>query len=361
MTDNETGTPKLLIKGLDSLYVSCDVDTSTSRLDWEELAYLREKIQQERSEKFSVLRLGSETFALRPFGKHPYKFILSNRHFEIRLAERMHPACFVQFSSEGLWTQGVSRLWERLCRWFKSMDIRFIRKEVISRADWAFDFDLRALDFKPDHFVSRAHKDAAWRELGNLQSLQFGHGEVVIRIYDKVAEVRQQSGKEWLFELWGQSENVHRIEFQVRGPRLREAGIQSLADLKTLGGDILRELATAHTSLRRPTGDSNRSRWPLHPLWSALLDAIASLPQEGLVRDYRPLNALEYRRHKLGKSLHGLLKAVAFHVFQESDHKRIPDLEWVLEELASFVEPHHSPIIWESDLRKKISESELGL
>lgn len=87
--------PLFLLSGLDSLYVSYYLDTLGCSIDWEELAYLKEKISHERKQRFDTITLGSETFALKPYGKSPYSFILSNRHFEIRLGENIHPSCHV--------------------------------------------------------------------------------------------------------------------------------------------------------------------------------------------------------------------------------------------------------------------------
>jgi hypothetical protein len=51
------------------------------------------------------------------------------------------------------------------------------------------------LDFDEDSFVSLLEKDAKHREHGRPQTFTLGRGDVVLRVYDKVAEVRQQSDK----------------------------------------------------------------------------------------------------------------------------------------------------------------------
>ena len=86
-------------------------------------------------------------------------------------------------------------------------------------------------------------------------------------MYDKVAEVEQQSDKVWFFILWGQDRDVWRIEWQVRKAVLREFGIVTVEDLRKCQGDLLRYLCAEHTTLRVPTGDEDRSRWALHRLW----------------------------------------------------------------------------------------------
>ena len=47
--------------------------------------------------------------------------------------------------------------------------------------------------------MSLASKDSKHREGGRIQTLTFGRDDVVLRVYDKVAEIEQQSHKTWLF------------------------------------------------------------------------------------------------------------------------------------------------------------------
>lgn len=352
--------PVRLLTGFDSLYVSFYLDTATCRIDWEDLAYRKEKTRQDHGEQFNKLTLGTETFALRAYGRHPYKYVLSNKFFDIAIGERMRPACYVRFPSEALWSVGEPVLLRRFEDWCRSLRLVKIRYEVVNRVDWAFDFHLPIVDFAPDHFVSRATKDATWRQHGTTQTVKFGEGDVVVRIYDKVAEIAQQSAKVWFFDLWGQNENVWRVEFQVRRKRLKEAGINTLAELRIRQGNLLRELASTHTTLRIPTGDKNRSRWPLHPLWAELQASIGGMPQMGFLGNLNQQNSVDYRLDRLSKSLLGNLKGAAVLLYAKSGCRMIPDLETVLEELPGLFEPHHSPVSWESDVRKKIDAFELG-
>lgn len=236
-----------------------------------------------------------------------------------------------------------------------------IAPETVSRADWAFDFDLPDMDFAEDHFATRAHKDAKYRDGGRAQTFRLGAGHTVIRIYDKIAEIGQSSGKVWFFELWGQAENVWRVEFQIRSERLKSGAIRTLGDLEELQGDILRQLAHEHTTLRRPTGDSNKSRWPLHPLWQSLQDAIVEIPQFGLTRHYDPKTGLQYRKFKIVNSIYGYLKALAALAVLESGHSdRLITLEDLTEEFPELLQPHHVPSIWREDVAQRVRDYGFG-
>ncbi len=353
-------SPSLLLRGLDSLYVSYDLGTAMSAIDWGDLAYRKELMHAEH-QRFAEIILGTETFALMPYGKKPYSYILVNKAFEIRLSERMHPTCHVQFFSEALWREGLDALEARFNRWCQSLELRPIRREVVARVDCAFDYHLPSIDFTADCFVSRAAIDVQHREYRKVQTFRMGQGEVVIRVYNKIAEIEQQSGKSWFFQLWGRNDEVWRIEIQLRGERLKQGGIRSLDDLRQLLGDLLREIAGNHTTLRRPNGDSNRSRWPLHPLWRQLQADIASMPQTGLVRNIDEIQPLEWLLYQAGKSIYGNMKNVAALLHGLRGSEEVPDLDRILAELPRILKKHHNAHLFRADVEQRIKKRELGV
>jgi len=350
-----------LLHGFDSLYVSFFLDTSASKIDWDDLVYRKEMLIRERRKEFSEITLGSETFALLPRGSYPYAYVLKNKAFEVQLAERLQPCCFVKFSSEALWNEGIDALEARLRKWFASINSLQICPEKVSRFDYAFDYHLPDATFEYDWFVSRAKKDAAYRESRSFQTFSFGRGDIVVRIYDKVAEIEQESGKAWFFDLWEENKQVWRIEFQVRGERVGQGGIRTLEDLRNLIWDLLRELAENHTSLRQPSADTNRSRWPLHPLWQDLLNTIAAQPQTGLVRSFDPENGLEWRFQKQKQSIFGALKGLAAVKGLLEGHRGPIPFDELLEELPEVFASEHSETLWSNDVEKRMKAHGYGL
>lgn len=353
--------PRLLLSGIDSLYVSYYVDTAASLIDWEQLEWDKTQLASDRNSDLKEYVIGGERFALLPSGRFPYRYVLKNRDFEIRLSEALSPGCHVQFFSEGLWLQSTDRLIDRVEAWFEALKIRQTRENAVSRIDWAYDCDLPFVDFEPDHILTRAAKEAFWRQHKTYQTLQVGSGDVVIRMYDKIAEITEASDKVFFFDLWGQKENVWRIEAQVRSGRLKKAGIKSTADIAHLSGDLLHDLYHRHTTLRVPTEDTNQSRWPLHPLWQSLQRDIAALPRNGLIEAYSPVNGIEYRLHCIGKSLAGYAKRKAMLEYIQNDGTHIPDPDWAIESLANLIKQHVRPETWDSDVEKLLARERYGL
>jgi hypothetical protein len=301
--------PGLLAHGLDSLYVGYFFETMNSRIDWEGLAFRREQLKHGRFGGGEEITIGAETFWLLPYGKKPYSYVLSNRDFEVRLAEHMQPCCYVQFFSEALWRDGAMALHARFLRWASSV----------------------------------------------------GKGDLVVRAYDKVAEIQSQSQKVWMYEVWGQDSGVWRFEFQARGPVLKEHGIKSPEDLFDLQYDLLREITGKHTTLRSPGSDGNRSRWPLHPVWKALRQAIAEHPQEGLVRSFDPASSLRWRRYQQGKYLYGMLKGLGALMSIDLADGRILGLDETFKVLRLLIlKREYDPAEWDAELKDRVRRYALG-
>lgn len=348
---------RLLLRGIDSLYVSFYLDGLG--FDWEELDYRKALIGQDRSQ-YGKIELGGREWALSPGGKFPYRYVLSDACYEIRLTDKMQPSCHVQFSSRGLWTVGLPKLIEDLLAWFDAVGTHQIRPNAVSRADFAFDFHLPVVDFTTESFVTRLTKDAVWREHGAQQSFQLGQGDVVVRLYDKVAEINQASGKLWFYELWKQQQDVWRIEFQVRRQELKKRGIKTLDDLKDHQGDLLRELCTRHTTLRVPTGDRNRARWPLHPLWTALQAVVEQDDQLGLIEAIDPSAMLNHSAMHQARSLYGQLKGLASVLSLQANLDEALPIEKVLARLPKLFKWHHHPDLWKSDVEERMDARRLG-
>lgn len=344
--------------GIDSLYLSVFIDALG--IDWEGLRYEQETLRATPAREFVEVTLGGERFALKRGGRKPYSFILTNRAFELQLGENIQPRCHTRFSSELLWKEGLESAWERFNAIWRKTGCRFLRPEVIFRGDAAFDFAIGEPDFEIGHFVSQAAKDATWREHGEKQTFQFGTGDVVVRVYDKVAEIEQASEKHWMYDLWGTKDGVWRVEFQVRGERLKQAGIQTVEQLHAYLPSLIRHLAKNHTSLRTPGRDSNRSRWPRHPIWNAIIDAADALTNSP---DFPPppfprggLYSIERRLQSMLGSCKGLAAELS---------RNCPDRPMSLEQLldwqARMLLRRHSPEIWNADVREKIRKRGFGL
>lgn len=330
------------------------------QFDFFELGLEKERLRLAKTRTPKALTLGSQSWLLQAYGSGSgYPLVLENGNFKIECGEFNTPSFFVTFRSQALWQYGATGLHDRFMAWAESVGLVAIREESLSRVDFTFDYQLPILDFGQDHFVSLASKDSQYRENGAVQTFAFGKGDVMLRVYDKVAEIAQQSDKIWFFDLWGVTDSVWRIEWQIRKPILKRFGLRTFADLTDRQADLLRYLAYDHDSLRLPASDSNRSRWPLHPLWVDLQQRIETLNGWGVVREMDAEKLLEERLTRLAISMYGYTKRIAAIRALQAGQEALP-IETALTKVQELLRRIHDPLTWHSDVKQRVDEMKVG-
>lgn len=353
--------PTFLLFGHDTVECAYYLAPSPScTLSFERLAVEKEVLKSSKSRHPTALRLGAEEFLLASHGTGSgYPFLLENEAFAIQCGEFNQPNFFVTFRSFALWQFGAVALHARFLRWAESVGYAPYRAERLSRVDFTFDYALPVLDFDEESFVSQAQKDNKHRKNGRAQTFRLGEGPLVLRMYDKCAEIAEKSAKTWFFDLWGCTENVWRIEWQARKEWLRRFGLKTFDDLEERQGDLLRYVTHDHTSLRCATADSNRSRWPLHPVWADLQARIESLGGLGVLKEIDPKALLDERMMRLTVSVYGYLKRIA--AIEGLMKGRIEiGLEESVGLLRDRLDALHDPLSWEMDVDRRMTQMRLG-
>lgn len=353
---------KPLLCGLDTIECAYYLRPgSKCGIDFDALRTQREVMRNSKHPESRVLELGGMEFLLSPNGtKSGYPFLISNQDGSIQFGEFNDPSFFVKYSSFALWNKGAKFLHERFLAWAESLGFVKVRRESLSRCDFAFDFHLENIDFDEDSFVSAAAKDSQHRKNGKVQTFTFGRDEVVLRVYNKSDEIKEASGKYWLYPLWqGQSENVWRIEWQVRKETLKRFGLHSFQDLFDGHGDVLRYLVNEHTSLRIKTDDTNRSRWPVHPLWLMLAQKIETLPAQGMYREVDPQAAFNETLMRVAISMEGYLKKVAAIGCLKEGRPMLSQGQ-AIERLIPLLEKVHNGLTWPGDVQRRMDQLRLA-
>lgn len=352
---------KFLISGFDTIECAYYLlPTDDFKLDFIELAAQKESMVRAKTTKLKPIKLGSEEFLISSHGTSSgYPFVIENDVFMIQFGEFNRPNFFVKYRSIALWHFGALALHKRFLEWTASLGLTPSQPERLSRVDYAFDYHLPALDFDENNFLSQSSKDSQYRKDGNLQTIKFGTENVVLRVYNKIDEINEKSHKTWFFKLWGINNEVWRIEWQVRKDQLRTLGIASFTDLNERQGDLLRLLVKAHTTLRIKSNDSNKSRWPLHPLWLDLIERVNQMQGLGVVRDLNKLALLNERLTYIGISVYGYLKRVAaIDALYTGSEKSYMDEAFT--HLQNIVTEINDPLSWQQDVNRRAKEMSLG-
>lgn len=353
---------KFLLSGHDTVEACYYLRTSPSCLiNYEQIGAYKEALRIAKRKEPKQLDLGSESFLLKPSGSlNGFPFVMENDTYIVEFGEFNEPSFRVKYRSQPLWQHGATALHQRFMTWVDSVNLQAYKPESLSRVDFTFDYYLLVVDFDEDSVISLSKKDNKYRDDGKINGLVYGKSDIVLRLYDKVLEIAEQSGKTWLFQLWGGiTENVWRIEWQTRQAPLRRFGIRTFDDLLSMQGDLLRYLANEHDSLRIKTSDSNRSRWPVHPLWLDLLSRIAEMECQGLYREVDMKEVMNQRLMRIAISIYGNLKRMAaIHAVQEE--KDFTGFGIAQEQLERMLRLVHDPLSWKQDIETKIKEIRFG-
>jgi hypothetical protein len=346
----------ILIHGFDTVQCAYFMELSGDcGIDFQLLREKKEKIRVSKNKDPELISLGEVKFLIHPFGTASgYPLVISNEDFKIEMGEFNSPNFFVTFRSQALWRESAFTLHDKFMEWANSVGFEILQPETLSRIDYCFDYNLPEIDFDEDCFVSRANKDSKHREDGKVQTFTFGKGDVVLRMYDKIAEIKQQSEKSWFYELWGGlDQDVWRIEWQVRKEVLRNYGIKTFDDLYNKLGNLLKYLSEEHDTLRQPNGDSNRSRWPLHPLWEDVQERVKQINEVEVCKGYDEDKVLDERMMRIAISVYGYLKRVAA-IYCVQNGKNMVSKDEALEHLCKRMWKVHDPLNWAIDVKKRI-------
>lgn len=350
--------PKLLLSGLDTLHLSYFQDTATSALDFVDLESRKATVAASRDVREQAITLGGRNFKLMPYGASGYRFLLAAPEFDLRLSETLSPSCFAAFRSVGLWSQGETVLDARMRDWFRAMKMAPLRPEKVSRADFAFDFHLPVRDFDANDVVSYLAKNSTHRSHQIVETISFGKGALVVRIYDKSAEIEAKSKKRWFYELWNRKDDVWRVEVQLRGDILEHFGVRTLSQWNAAKRHILGVIARDRFSIRRPNGDSNRSRWPLNPLWEAVLEAIEAMPQSAPMRAFSAGDSHKRRCLDLAVNMVGQAASYAASDYLSGCRSTPLALDAVFSEIASDYFKTHSQAMFDEKVEQAIAKRE---
>jgi hypothetical protein len=351
-----------LLSGHDTIEVCYYLrQTDSCFIDYQDLWMQRELLRVTKNRTPKIIDLCGESFVLKPNGsRNGFPFVMENETYIVEFGEFNHPSFRVKFRSQPLWQHGALALHKRFLDWVDAVGLYAIQPESLSRVDFTFDYHLPQIDFDEDSVVSQSKKDNKYRDDGKINGLVYGKSDIVLRIYDKVLEIAEQSGKVWMFQLWGGvTENVWRIEWQARQAALRRFGIRTFDDLMSQQGDLLRYLAAEHDTLRIKTEDSNRSRWPVHPLWQDLIERINSLECQGVYRVVDEKEVLKARLMRIAISVYGNLKRIgALHAVQHQND--FTGFDTATDELHRLLKSVHDPLTWRNDVDSRIKEIRFG-
>ncbi len=227
-----------------------------------------------RFEKTRTLSLGGEIFTVSPSSLNRMAYRLDHQYGVIGVSPKASlPVVRWQPRAEFLHASGPAGVAE----WLRGVTCQefTLEREVVSRVDLHADFQGIGFDrYAVEDFVTRSTHQTIEREHSVFTGFRFGKrksGTLTARIYDKSAEIEAKGGEYW-YSMWGEEwipdEVVWRVEFEFARGILRDLGVEDLDSLYERVPGMWAYATRDWLSLRVPTTDETRSRWPLDPRWA---------------------------------------------------------------------------------------------
>ena len=277
-----------LASGIDALYASGRVNLTPELIEM----LVESRAAAEVAGGPIHIKFGGEQVRIHPRAMGRYKFWLSHPCGEIGISPKDKiPTIRIQPKAEFL--HGSSPL--GAIQWFQGVIEREVGPIVMtaSRLDVFADFqgwELCAED--RERFIYRAD-DIVTRENGRtFTGFEFGRRKtntVMCRIYDKTVQIKQLGIGYWP-DIWGAKydpdQRVLRVEFEIDRTGLGQFGADSPFDAIERAAGIWLGVTNDWLTLRTPTGDATRSRWPIESSWEDIQRASFASGAFGIKRIY---------------------------------------------------------------------------
>jgi hypothetical protein len=289
---------KLLRVGVDSLYLSYYGDLYPGVET--ELAQRKFYAQSRDPDQRALAQwiVGQHVFEVPDKGQPRFAYCLQDNAYRISLRSGESgrlPLAYAKLSSELLSHKPLEIAVEELGQVIGDLgesDTNPIVSRIDLFADFQTDVDIGAI---PRHaWITQASGIDTYSRGGKFTGWVFGAGSAMsARLYDKTAEI-QKSHKTYLYDLWRRSgwdgeSSVWRLEFQFRRELLASFRISTFSQiLDKLGGLWLGATGSWLRLTVPDPDDSNRARWPLHPIWQYVNEIRWRLDDEPLTRSYTP-------------------------------------------------------------------------
>lgn len=271
---------QVLLCGVDSLDLGLYV---VWKSDWKRrLHFLDQKKQLAREKGGLLIGLPSgRSCIFKPGGKgESYRFHLQFEAYNLFIGKAARPGSspnvYLSISAKTLWLNGIETALSWIAEDLKAIGGGSVQFVKVSRVDLCADFFIPgglSYEFLLSHKVTHNDKAKLFLDKNELQTFYAADASspIQLRLYQKGIEVLNAGTKLWFMELWGResTEDIYRIEYQLRRPALKEFGVNSLYDLKEKQAGIWSYLTGKWFSIRLPDNEKAERR-TVHPFWCAV-------------------------------------------------------------------------------------------
>lgn len=260
---------------MDSLDLTCKTPAPRALLD--DLSILKGEAGGD-PRRMVPFEVGTDQLRVMPSGMGAWwPYLLKHRFGQLAVGDAPNrPAWRVSLASEALHVEGPARVvefWRSVIEALTGSPVVL----MVSRLDVHADFaGLGIGDADRSAFVCRSGRQSVEFEHGTMETLYFGKGgDVTVRIYDKLAEIKASGKGGHLLNAYGDAglradDQVQRIEAQVRREALRSMGVMSTEDALARCGEVYVYAVGKWLRLIDTDSASRRERAKLDARWEAV-------------------------------------------------------------------------------------------
>lgn len=308
--ENNKNEIKILLKGIDSLYFSVpgEIDPVISQELADRKLFAQSKKAKDQAR--AIWSVGEHRFQVSDKGQGSgsgggFAYVLEDGAYRICLSaswSRSMPMAYIKVSSAYLAHQRPEAIYREILGIVGSFGSA--ESPCLSRVDIFVDFqsDWDMETFSRRAWVTRAGGFDTHARSGEFTGYSIGlGGNISSRLYNKTQEIKK-SRKSYFDVLWQRGgldplRPIWRQEFEIHREVLNELRILSFDHLLDRLGSIWAYATQTWLRLTIPQeSDSNRARWPMHPLWQALSEVRWRLDDEPLIRRFSPTRLPEEAR-----------------------------------------------------------------
>ncbi|MFP1646692.1 hypothetical protein [Pontitalea aquivivens] len=296
---------RIIHQGFDTLTLSIQANIPPDLFDY--LDAERDKAEETRAPV--LISYGGAEFSLSNHGGNGYRFILKGGPLDMTWFFKKPNAkdpwgIRLNIGSTLLATQGLGYARAYIDKTLERLGIRYGAHQVsIARADFCVDVLAPGFNLVPENFVIHSHTNRADYQTfeeeedrrsngksGRFTSVTVGKmpGRQVI-VYDKRREVIDHRKPIW-WDIWNANlerdglppldpedraaSQVWRIEIRAGKALLKDRWqIRQWAEFDALFGDVVTEAMQKIRYCEPDPTDTNRARWPDHPIWELVSEA----------------------------------------------------------------------------------------
>lgn len=267
--------PRELLSGVDTLDLTCKAPAPRALLD--DLSILKDEAGGD-PRRAVLFEVGDTHLRVMPSGLGAWwPFRLEHGFGRLAVGDAANrPAWRVSLASEALHVEGPARVvefWRLVIEALTGAPVVL----MVSRLDVHADFaGLGIGDADRDSFVCRSGRQSVEFADGAMETLYFGKGgEVMVRIYDKLAEIQASGKGGHLLTAYGDAglragDQVQRVEAQVRSKALRSMHVMTTDDALARCGEVYVYAVGKWLRLTVPGIKSRRERADLDARWQAV-------------------------------------------------------------------------------------------